>query len=175
MSPDPFQPHPISPRGGKPCRDTGVGSPGYLAGPPPLQVPSNTAHKISPSRSIQLRDPHDPQHQCTDRITMVETECSNYKWESNQPPCPRLVHNVRRVQLGLGCMQQGLNRKRSLVSLGSRKPHKHSGTKSCLSCHQSLSQRPVQHLCLPLHGQHNLHKKQRGNPSPQLVSLTLDL
>ena len=54
MSPDPFQPHPISPLGGKPCRDTGVGSPGYLAGPPPLQVPSNTAHKISPSRSIQL-------------------------------------------------------------------------------------------------------------------------
>ena len=89
MSPDPFQPHPISTRGGKPYRDTGIGSPGYLAGPLPLQVPSNTVHKISPSRSIQLRDSHDPQHQCTDRITMVTTEYSNCKWESNKPPCPQ--------------------------------------------------------------------------------------
>ena len=98
---------------------------------------------------------------------MVATECSNCIWKSNQPPCPRLVHNVRLIQRRLGCMLEGLNRKRSLVSLASRKPLKHSRTKSCLSCHQSLCQRPVQPLCLPSHGQNNrccLHKQQRGNP-----------
>ena len=130
MSPDPFQPHPHQPARWQALSGNWTGSPGYLEGPPPLQVPSNKAHKISLSCSIQLRDPHDPQHQCTDRITMVPTECSNCKWESNQPPCPRLVYNLRPIQRGLGCMLQGLNRKRSLVSLGSQKPHKHSGTKA---------------------------------------------
>lgn len=59
----------------------------------------------------------------------------------------------------------GPNCKRSLVTPGGQTTHKRPRAKSCLSCHQSLARWPVQHLGLPLHGQHDNSspcKQQRG-------------
>ena len=102
---------------------------------------------------------------------MVAPQHSNRKWQYHQSSCPRALHNLRRLQSRLGCMLPEPNRKWSLVSLGSQRSYQCSRTQSSLSCHQSLSQRPVQHHSVSPHGQHHSrcpHKQQRGNPFPSV-------
>ena len=97
---------------------------------------------------------------------MVVPERNNCKRKRNQPSRPRSIHNLRHVQIGLGCMLPGFHRKRPLVSSGIQTAHKRSRAQSRLSFNQSLSQRPVQHHGLPWHGQYNSRvpcKKQRRN------------
>ena len=93
MPKDPIQPHFIGTRSGKPDRDIGGGSPCNLAGPPPLQVLANTAHKIPTGISTQLRDAHVIEQQRSGRTALVVPERTDHKWQSYQPSCSRSMHN----------------------------------------------------------------------------------
>ena len=109
---------------------------------------------------------------------MVPPNHANGKRQYHQSACPRAAPNLRLLQSRLGCMLADPNRKWSLVSSGSQKAYKCSQTESSLSCHQSLSQRPVQQESVPPHGQHHSsvpHHNKGVTHSPQLVNLILIL
>ena len=171
MSTSHSQSYSICSHSGKPHRDIGSSPPCHLAGPPTLQTITNTANKIPTGFPRQLRDTHVLKQQSSHRTSVVAPQHSNRKWQYHQSSCPRALHNLRRLQSRLGCMLPEPNRKWSLVSLGSQRSYQCSRTQSSLSCHQSLSQRPVQHHSVSPHGQHHSRcprKQQRGNPFPSV-------
>ena len=150
-------------------RDFGSSSSCHMAGSPTLQTITNTAHTIPTGFSRQLRDTHVLKQQCSHRTPVVAPKHSNRKRQYHQSSCPRTVHNLRRLQSRLGCMLPEPHSQWSLVSSGSQRSYKCSRTQSSLSCHQSFSQRPLQHHSVPPHGQHHSRcprKQQRGNPFP---------
>jgi len=109
---------------------------------------------------------------------VVPPKHGNRKWQYHQSACPRAARNLRLLQSRLGCMLAEANRKWSLVSSGSQKAYKCSQTQGSLSCHQSLSQRPVEQESVPPHGQHHSsvpHHNKGVTRSPQLVNLLLKL
>ena len=169
MSKSDLQSHSISSRSGKPRRDFGSSSSCHMAGSPTLQTITNRAHKIPTGFSRQLRDTHVLKQQCSHRTPVVAPKHSNRKRQYHQSSCPRTVHNLRRLQSRLGCMLPEPHGQWSLVPSGSQRSYKCSRTQSSLSCHQSFSQRPLQHHSVPPHGQHHSRcprKQQRGNPFP---------
>lgn len=169
MSKSHSQSHYTSSCSGKPHRDIGSSPPCHLAGPPTLQTITNTAHKIPSGFSGQLRDPHVLKQQCSHRTSVVAPQHNNCKRQHHQSSCPRVVHNLRRLQGRLGCMLPESNRKWSLVSSGSQRSYQCSRTQSSFSCHQNVSQTPFQHHCVSPHGQYHSrcpHKQQRGYPFP---------
>ena len=169
MSKPHLQSHYISLHSGKPHRDIGSSPPCHLAGPATLQTITNTAHKIPTGFSGQLRDTHVLKKQCSHRTSVVAPQQNNCKRQHHQSSCPRVVHNLRRLQGRLGCMLPESNRKWSLVSSGSQRSYQCSRTQSSFSCHQNVSQTPFQHHCVSPHGQYHSrcpHKQQRGYPFP---------
>lgn len=114
-----------------------------------LQTITNTAHKSATGFFRKLRDTRVLKQQCSHQTSVVPPKHGNRKWQYHQSACPRAARNLRFLQSRLGCMLAEPNRKWSLVSSGSQKAYKCSQTESSLSCHQSLSQRPVeQKVCL---------------------------
>jgi len=133
------QPNSCSLRSGKSDRDIGGRSPCHLARPPPLQIPTNTAHKVPADISRQLRDTHVFEQQCSSRTTVVAPECCNRKRQCDQSSSHRPIHNMRRLQNRLRCVVRELNRKRPLVASGSQTTHKRPRIESGLSCRQPSS------------------------------------
>lgn len=163
-----------SSRGSKSDRDIGGRSPCHLASPPPLQIPTNTAHKVPADISRQLRDTHVFEQQCSSRTTVVAPECCNRKRQCDQSSSHRPIHNIRRLQNRLGCVVRELNRKRPLVASGSQTTHKRPRIESGLSCRQSLPQGQGEHCGMSPHGQHYCYcprEQQRGNTFPTTCQL----
>ena len=101
------QPYPFYLRSSKPDRDIGGCSPCHLASPPPLQISTNTAHKVPAGVSRQLRDTRVLEQQRSSRTRVVAPECCNRKRQCDQSSSPRPLHNIRRLQNGLGCLGAG--------------------------------------------------------------------
>lgn len=135
--------------------------PRHPEGPSLLEALTNTAHKVSTYIS-QLRDTCVPEQQSSVRTTVVATEFRDCERELNLSPSARSIHNFRRIQTSLGRMLQGPNRKRSLVSSGSRTTHHCHRTQSCFSRMDNTT--AVAHV-----------NNKGGTLSPQLVNLTLEL
>ena len=123
MSKPHLQSHYISLHSGKPYRDIGNSPPCHLAGPPTLQSITHTAHKIPTDFSGQLRDTRVLKQQCSHQTSVVAPQHSNRKRQYHQSSCSRAVHNLRRLQSRLGCMQPKPNCKWSLVFSASQRSY----------------------------------------------------
>lgn len=139
---------------------------------------TNTGHKSATGFLRRLRDTRVLKQQCSHQTSVVPSKHGNRKWQYHQSACPELHVSLRLLQSRLGCMLEEPNSKWSVVSSGSQKAYKCSQTESSLSCHQSLSQRPVQQESVSPHGQHHSscpHHNKGVTRSPQLVNLILKL
>lgn len=143
------QSHSFSSQSCKFHREIGSSPPCHVVGPLHYRRLQIQLIKALQASSEKKRDTRVLKQQCSHQTSVVPPKHGNRKWQYHQSACPRAARNLRFLQSRLGCMLAEPNRKWSLVSSGSQKAYKCSQTESSLSCHQSLSQRPVeQKVCL---------------------------